>query len=105
MMSDLYWVPTPAPGRLAVMARPRGGDWLADEVAGWKRAGVDVVVSMLTPDEAAEFDLAGEARACRDRGIRFEALPTPDRGVPASSAAAELAARLAADLAAGKAIA
>ena len=35
MTSDLYWVESPTPGRLAVFARPRGGDWLPDEVAGW----------------------------------------------------------------------
>jgi hypothetical protein len=105
MTSDLYWVPTPTPGRLAVLARPRGGDWLDDEVAGWRRTGVDVAVSMLTPDEAVEFGLAGEAGACRGHGIRFESLPTPDRGVPAPAAATALAGRLAADLAAGQSVA
>jgi protein-tyrosine phosphatase len=78
---------------------------LADEIAGWRRTGVDVAVSMLTPDEAADLDLADEARSCHDRGIRFESMPTPDRGVPPLAAAAELAGRLAADLGAGKTVA
>ncbi len=39
MLPTVYWVETPLPGRLAVMPRPRAGDWLADEVAGWKTAG------------------------------------------------------------------
>src|SRR5436309_9794359 len=35
----LYWINDPWPGKLALAARPRGGDWLPDEVADWKRAG------------------------------------------------------------------
>jgi protein-tyrosine phosphatase len=103
--TDFFWIPTTTPGRLAVLARPRGGDWLGDEVAGWKRTGVDVVVSLLTPSEETEFDLMSEADLARDAGIRFGSLPVPDRGVPPSrEVVAELAARLAADLAAGKTV-
>jgi len=29
MLTELHWVDGPWPGRLAVAARPRGGDWLA----------------------------------------------------------------------------
>ena len=32
MRIDLFTIPTPYPGRLAVAPRPRGGDWL-DEFA------------------------------------------------------------------------
>jgi hypothetical protein len=46
-MSQLYWIDAPATGRLAIMARPRAGDWLDDEIAGWKLAGVDTVVCLL----------------------------------------------------------
>lgn len=82
MTPDLFWIPTHTPGRLAIAARPRGGDWLSDEVAGWRRAGVDVAVSMLTPAEEAELDLTEEGTVCEAAGIEFAALRVPDRDVP-----------------------
>jgi len=39
-MASPFWIPTETSGRLAILARPRGGDWLPDEVAVWKRAGI-----------------------------------------------------------------
>lgn len=85
MRPDLYWIPGPWSGKLAIAARPRGGDWLEDEIRGWKDAGIQSVVSFLTPDEAAELDLTDEARLCDAVGITFIPFPTPDRGVPPSS--------------------
>jgi len=84
MNPDLFWIPGPWPGRLAVMTRPRGGDWLADEVAGWKRAGIDLVVSLLEGDEANQLGLVDEDTAARSTGIGFLSFPIPDRSVPAS---------------------
>jgi protein-tyrosine phosphatase len=88
MKPDLYWIPGPWPGRLAIMSRPRGGDWLQDEAKGWRQDGIDVVVSLLEPDEAAQLDLADEAEAAVASGIRFMSFPIPDRGVPASASTA-----------------
>jgi protein-tyrosine phosphatase len=68
--------------------RPRGGDWLADEVSGWREAGIDVVVSFLTPAEAAEFALENEGEVCEAHGIRFVSFPIPDQEVPVSKQAA-----------------
>ncbi|HVO81383.1 MAG TPA: dual specificity protein phosphatase family protein [Terriglobales bacterium] len=65
-------------------ARPRGGDWLEDEVAGWNRAGIDTVLSLLTPEEEQALDLAGEADAVKTGGMEFLSLPIPDRQVPTS---------------------
>ena len=45
------------------MPRPRGGDWLEDEIQAWRRSGVGVVVSLLTPDEIADYDAYDESRA------------------------------------------
>ena len=106
MKTDIFWIPGPWRGRLAIAARPRGGDWLNDEAEGWRRAGLDVVVSLLEDDEAAQFDLLDERQAAEYRGISFISFPIPDRGVPVSTReAVSLMARIAAELDAGKTVA
>ena len=84
MGAKAYWIDGPWIGGLAIVPRPRGGDWLQDEVAEWKGSGIDTVVSFLTPDEVAEFDLASEGETCGAYGIRFISFPIPDQGVPSS---------------------
>jgi protein-tyrosine phosphatase len=73
---------------LAVVTRPRGGDWLEDEASGWQRDGIGVVVSLLERDEAAQLDLLDEPSVAEAKGMCFISFPIPDRGVPASKAAA-----------------
>ena len=87
MRTELSWIEGPWHGRLAILPRPRGGDWLGDEVRGWRSAGVDVVVSLLTSDEIDDLDLAQEARLCQANGIEFLSFPVVDRSVPASQRA------------------
>lgn len=86
MTNELHWVNGPWSGRLALAARPRGGDWLKDELASWKVAGVDTVVSLLTRDEECELKLQDEARDAKAQGMTFLSLPIPDRQVPDSEA-------------------
>ena len=88
MNPDLFWIPGPWRGRLAVGTRPRGGDWLEAEASGWQRTGLDVVVSLLEKEEAAQLDLVDEGNAAEAKGIRFISFPIPDRGVPTSVPAA-----------------
>jgi protein-tyrosine phosphatase len=103
MIAELYWVPGPWSGRLAIMPRPRGGDWLEDEIQSWRQAGVDVVVSLLTPDEIADLTLADEPRWSRISGIQFFSFPITDRGVPSSREAfLDFVTKLAEQLANGK---
>ena len=106
MRAELYWIDGPWPGRLAVMPRPRGGDWLGDEIQGWRRAGVEVIVSLLTPEEEAELELTAEDDLCRAAGMEYATLPITDRGAPESTSAfAELVSVVAGQLAAGKTVA
>lgn len=88
MKPHLFWIPGPWSGRLAVAARPRGGDWLEDEASVWRRAGFDVVISLLEEQEVAELELAQERDIVESKDIRFISFPIPDRGVPASVPAA-----------------
>lgn len=82
MRPRLYTVPRAGAGRLSIMARPRGGDWLADELHGLRHIGVKVLVCALTDPEQVELGLAEEATACATAGMAFVAIPIPDRGVP-----------------------
>ncbi|MGA3187396.1 MAG: protein-tyrosine phosphatase family protein [Bryobacteraceae bacterium] len=83
MFTELFQVEGPWPGRLAISARPRGGDWLDQEMRAWRHAGIDVVVSLLEPAEAADLDLARERVHSEANGIEFHSFPIPDRSVPA----------------------
>ena len=92
MLSPVYWIDTPLKGRLAIMARPRAGDWLRDEISNWKIERIGVVVGLLESHEVLELELAEEPNRCREAGIEFVSFPVPDRGVPSSlSKTAELA--------------
>ena len=86
MHSELYWIEAKAASKLAIMARPRSGDWLEDEVAHWKRSGVEIVVSLLEREEIDELDLGAEAMLCEQSGIQYLPFPIPDRDVPADPA-------------------
>jgi len=66
------------------MPRPRGGDWLEDELKALAKQDVDVLVSLLTADEVADLELQDEERLCGDCGLRFISFPIPDMGVPYS---------------------
>jgi protein-tyrosine phosphatase len=84
MNPELFWIPGPWRGKLAIVTRPRGGDWLEDEAAGWRKAGLAVVVSLLESNEAAGLGLAREGEVAKSNGVHFISFPIPDRGVPSS---------------------
>jgi hypothetical protein len=54
-----YWIDAGS-CRLAILPRPRGYDWLSDDIAAAHRAGVDVIVSALTESESQELGLSEE---------------------------------------------
>jgi protein-tyrosine phosphatase len=82
---SLNWVQGIEPHRVALMPRPRGGEWLGEEVGGWRAAGIGLVVSLLEPAEVRELDLQAEPSLCSTEGIGFLSFPIPDRGTPASA--------------------
>ena len=82
MMPELYWIREVEPLRLTQMARPRSGDWLSDEISGWRLAGISTVVSLLEPHEVRELDFKNEPSLCASSGIDFLTFPIADRGTP-----------------------
>ncbi|MFF3691297.1 tyrosine protein phosphatase [Streptomyces sp. NPDC002187] len=82
MRPTLFTIDLPGPGRLSTMARPRGNDWLEDEMTALSACGVDTLVCALTRPELDELGLADEPRAAVAAGLRFVAIPIPDRTVP-----------------------
>jgi protein-tyrosine phosphatase len=105
MKTQVYWIEGPWPGRLGILARPRGEDWLSDEVQDWRATGIDVVVSLLTESENADLGLAEEARAIQGHGLGFVSFPITDYSVPASrEATLKLVRRLGHFLSQGKTV-
>jgi hypothetical protein len=80
---DPYWIEAGSL-RLAILPRPRGYDWLADDIAAAQRAGVNVIVSALTEAESQELGLSEEARCCSESTIEFLSFPVEDRSLPES---------------------
>ena len=105
MYTPLYWIEGPWAGRLAVSPRPRGGDWLRDEIINWQKSGVDVVVSLLAGEEIQDLALENEAFECKEADIQFISFPIVDRSVPVSEGrAVNLIERLDAELQTGRTV-
>ena len=81
MRADVYWV-IKEPAWLGVLPRPRGDDYIEDEIGSLRGQGIDVLVSLLTADESKELGLGGEEEACRKNSVRFISFPIEDRSVP-----------------------
>lgn len=81
-MTTIFTVQIDGPGALAITSRPRGGDWLADDVAALAQNGVEVLVSLLCDDEARDLGLQNEAAVCAQHNIEFISLPVTDMCAP-----------------------
>jgi protein-tyrosine phosphatase len=82
MHTQLYSIRELPAGQVSVMAHPRGGDQLLDEIKALRETGVDILVSLLTSDEIRNLDLAEEAAFCHSQGITFFSFPIPDLNIP-----------------------
>ncbi len=105
MKTEPYWISGPWTGRLAIAPRPRGHDWLEDELGHWKRSGVDGVVSLLTEEEIKTFGLADEGRLSQEAGMEYEHFPIEDRAIPSDDDRAhEWIARIESGLRSGRSV-
>jgi protein-tyrosine phosphatase len=105
MSAEIYWIEDVPDGRLAIVGRPRSGDWLSDEIMDWKSAGLTDIVSLLEEHEIRDLDLTREAEIAERVGLTFEKFSIPDRGVPASFESAHaLWNRVAGKISAGRSV-
>jgi len=106
MGAKVFWITGPWRGRLGIVPRPRGAEWLDDETRAWREAGIDIVVSFLEPAEEADLALTGESTSSAASGLEFRSFPIPDRSVPNSrEAVAQLVDQIVDALHAGKSVA
>jgi protein-tyrosine phosphatase len=70
------------PMPLAIVLCPRGGHALYAELLKLRRAGIDVLVSMLSDDQIDMLELQEEALIARRLGMDFLHHPVPDHHVP-----------------------
>jgi protein-tyrosine phosphatase len=86
-VNEIFWIDGNPPPKLAVVLRPQGGEWLQEDLAKFKRAGIRTLVSLLEEDEAEWLGLAQEARTARELGMEFLSFPIPDTQIPSNPAA------------------
>lgn len=62
MFTDIHWINDEKIGekKIGTMARPRGNDWLEDEIMSLKNRGINCLVSLLEKSEEWELGLQNE---------------------------------------------
>jgi protein-tyrosine phosphatase len=85
-LDDVFWIESTPPVGLAVVLCPREGESLKNDLAQFREAGVDVVVSLLDPNEAVWLGLKDEGRLAEVAGMQFLSYPILDAHVPANVA-------------------
>ena len=86
-MKDVFWIEGDPNIALVIVLRPRGGDWLEDELLRMQRSGIETLVSMLEDEEADSLGLPEERKFAEQIGLSFLSYPIPDRTTPSDVAA------------------
>ena len=81
-MDEVLWVEGDPAIKLAIVLKPRGDDWLKDDLNNLERGGIDTLVSLLEPEEAIWLGLADERRLAEEAGLTFLSYPIRDVHVP-----------------------
>ena len=81
-MNDIFWIKGTPPAPLAIVIRPRGDEWLEDELLSMKRSGIQTLVSLLERNEALFLGLADERPIADHIGLNFLSHPIPDTQIP-----------------------
>jgi protein-tyrosine phosphatase len=83
-LNGVFWVEGTPPVGLAIVLCPRGDDSLGDELLRYKQNGVEVLVSLLEPNEAIWLGLMDEGPIAEAAGMHFLSFPILDVHVPAN---------------------
>jgi hypothetical protein len=83
-LDNVFWIEGTPPVGLAIVLCPRGDDSLSDELLRYKQSGVEVLVSLLEPNEAIWLGLGQEGPLAEAAGMRFLSYPILDVHVPAN---------------------
>jgi len=103
MGTDIHWVSGPWQGKLCIGPRPRGDDWLDDDIARLRSEGIDTILSLLTTEEEKNLGLLKEGSVAKTHGITFVSFPIPDMQVPSSrSRVSNVVAAIDSELSAGR---
>ena len=79
MSKDVYWI---ANTGLAIVARPRGDEWLEDDLIRLRNGGIETLISAVEDWEARALGLAREKEAAERCEIEFISYPMRDRSTP-----------------------
>ena len=101
----LYTLNTLTQGKLSLMARPLGTEYLEDYLTELKLLDVHTVVSLLETQEQYALGLSQEGAVCQQLGLGYLHLPIPDRGLASTAKALNLARQIQSLLAANQHIA
>lgn len=80
-MNDVFWI---AGTSIAIILRPRGDDWLENDLQRIRMAGIQSIVSTIESWEARELGLAEEGPTVERLGMHFISFPLRDRSVPSN---------------------
>lgn len=83
MYTKIYWVHDFANGaKLGIMPRPRGGDWLEEEIIKFKKQNIGTWVSLLEQHEITELGLRNQQTLSSKHELEYINFPIVDRSVP-----------------------
>lgn len=83
MYTKIYWIHNFANGaKLGIMPRPRGDDWLEEEIIKLKKQNISLWVSLLEQHEINELRLRQQPALCSKHALDFINFPIVDRSVP-----------------------
>ncbi len=83
---SVFWIEGEPRARLAVVLRPSPEDWLEDDLRRYANSGIETLVSLLEPREAALLGLCLEETLAYQVGMEFLNYPIPDVHVPENTA-------------------
>jgi len=84
MRPEIYKVEKIGNGYLAVMARPRSGEWIDEEFQGISDFGINQIVSLLGNSESFALGLKDERCLTESNGMTFLSFPIRDCCLPSS---------------------